>query len=195
MSNNFALIKCLALCLAIQKPLQILEDEILELSHRSLVSLSKALPALPLEDETILCAILLWFMEVIRGPESRAMLHWDGIKVLLQLRPDFDVTRALALFSTQASPFLTDRQRESVAEVIEFIAAAFNKAREVITDSDGVARSIAPSAAPTPAATVYSPWSETDVDPPLYMLSPTPLKQACLIYAAVNASRKEIRIT
>jgi hypothetical protein len=195
MSNNFALIKCLALCLAIQKPLQILEDEILELSHRSLVSLSKALPALPLEDETILCASLLWFMEVIREPESRAMLHWDGIKVLLQLRSDFDVTRASALFSTQASSFLTNQQREVVAGVVEFIAAAFNKAMEVDTNSNDVARSIAPSAVPTPAATVYSPWSETDVDPPPYMLSPTPLKQACLICAAVNAGRKEIRIT
>ena len=194
--NNYAMIKCLSGYLAPPIGPRPLERKMLELLDSSLVSLRGGLAVLPLEDDTILCAILLWLMEWAKDREDNANLHWNCVEVSLQCRPDFDITRALAKLSTHApSSLLSDQQRKSIAEAHEFITAAFKTAIENITTSEEVGQNEAVSAAPTPPATVYSPWSETEVDPPPYMLSPTPLKQACLIYAAVNAGRREIRIT
>ena len=196
MRNNFALITHWAGCLvAHTAPFLTTENYILELSHQSLVSLRHALAVLPLEDETILCAILLWLVEEFRHHEAEAKLHWYGVKVLIQCRPDFSIKRALVRSSAKALSVLTNQQFNSIAEVNKYIVAHFTTKMEDTTTFENVAQSVASSAAPTPAATVYSPWSETDVDPPPYMLSPTPLKEACLIYAAVNAGRKVIRIT
>lgn len=189
MLTNLAIMKYLAEPQAALYVLSTRNDTISEEVGRTLISLRHALERGPPDDDTILSAILLWSIEKICNDQHTAERHWEGIKVLINLRPDFDIGWPLRRICFLASLTLTNQERNSLTKVSEVLAAAFRSAMENSMDTDYDGQNVATSSAPTPAATVYSPWSETDAEPPPYMVSPTPLNQACLIYAAVNARR------
>jgi hypothetical protein len=187
--SNLAIVEYLAKCLMSPDVIPVKDARISEQVGISLTCLNRALAILPLEDDSVFSAILLWAISKTWNEQRTANSHWDGIKQLLKVRPDFEIRRPLAMILFFASLAFTNEQHKAMTKVGEVIAAVFISAKENNMDTDDDAQSVVTTAAPTPAATVYSPWSETDVDPPPYMLSPTPLRQACAIYAAVNARR------
>jgi hypothetical protein len=189
MLTNLAIMKYLAECLATLDVLSSRNNDIQEEVGCAVLSLRYALEKGTLDDDTILSAILLWSIEKIRNDQHTAERHWEGIKVLTKLRPDFDIGLPLGRICFLALLILTNQERNSLSEASEVLRAAFRSAMESGVETDIDNQSVAITSAPTPAATVYSPWSEIDAEPPPYMLSPTPLKQACLIYAAVNTHR------
>lgn len=185
---NLGMMGYLAECLAAPNVHPVETNQLLGEVGYALMSLSNALSAQPLEDDTILSAILLWFVERAWDHQDKAEAHWKGVRILMQCRPDFDIARPLTR-CLQTSLLLATHSQSEMNKVCQFVSEVFRSAVEDTSNASNIGQSMVVASAPTPAMTVDSPWSETDAAPPPYMLSPTPLNQACVIYASVNVRR------